>query len=214
MQFSVNGVEQEFIELATFRRAHNLPDEFGLSLFDPKDYTNLGMIDHIGAEALNELKQIMLGNLPERLSLSHYQTFLEQYQLLFRVWLYEANAQIGLRQVELDFAEAGFADVNQVWMYELIRARAAQTEMPSFAKVYAQWVGNSIQLSGNHFCYRHRDQEWDIQIIHSVYGRIGLYICIEGKEFFVYDTIYACPAEGFMTQILTQISEHLTKVLL
>ena len=215
MQFTVDGIEQEFIELSTFRQEQNLPDDFSLAMFDPKDYTDLGIIDHIGAEALNELREIMIENLPEQLTLSEYRTFLEQYQFLFRVRLHEANAQIGLRQAELDFAESGFADVNQLWMYALIRTRTTQAESPSFMNVYHQWFNDSIHLSGNHFTYTHEGQVWHIQVVHSVYGRIGLYIQTEDAEdyVYVYDPVYACPAEGFMTQLLTQVSEHLAKVL-
>jgi hypothetical protein len=50
MKLLIDGISHTFMPIRAFRTAHNLPPEFGVALFEPKDYTGLGSINRAGAE--------------------------------------------------------------------------------------------------------------------------------------------------------------------
>ena len=96
------------LDLADFRQTYQLPPEFGITLFEHKDYTGLGRVDHSGT-ALNELRTAIIDAIPAKLPVNDLLNFLPRLANLFRVKLYEINERVGLRPVEVDFAgQTGF----------------------------------------------------------------------------------------------------------
>ena len=62
----------------------------------------------------------MLDALPATMPASGWLTFLPDYARLFESQLYAINAQVGLKEVEIEFAVAGLSDVCQALAYALL----------------------------------------------------------------------------------------------
>jgi hypothetical protein len=152
-QFLIEGQIRDFIPVKDFRAAHGLPPAFGVAWFEPKDYAGLGRIDHAGAE-LNAVRQTVLAAIPARMPLQGWMGFLPQLVALFERSLYDINAQVGLKDVEIEFAVAGFGDVCQALLYAMLRGNA------DFRQVYAEWLNSSIRLYGQPYDYEHEGQTW------------------------------------------------------
>src|SRR5262245_64156367 len=98
MLLTIDGQPREFTPIKDFRAAHDLPPEFGVALFEPKDYAGLGRIDRAGAE-LNGVRAALLDALPTQIKAPSWLSFLPDYARLFEAKLYEINAQVGLKDV-------------------------------------------------------------------------------------------------------------------
>jgi hypothetical protein len=206
MRLLIDGQAREFMPIQTFRAEHDLPPEFGVALFEPKDYTGLGRIDHAGAE-LNSVRQAVLDAIPAHLPLHGWIATMPQLQNLFRVKLYEINMQVGLRDVEIDFAAAGFGDVCQAVLYAMLRARNSRQSLPAFPQIYGEWLDSTTRVSQAIHPYTHQGQAWQVQIVTHAYGRAGLIVQADSSGvFYVQDAALGCPAEGFMAALLAEVA--------
>jgi hypothetical protein len=210
-QFSIEGQIRDFIPIKDFRAAHGLPPGFGVAYFEPKDYAGLGRIDSAGAE-LNAVRQAVLAAIPAQMPLQGWMGFLPQLVSLFQRSLYDINAQVGLKDVEIEFAVAGFGDVCQALLYAMLRARAAGMPMPDFRQVYADWLNSSIKLYGERYDYAHEGQTWRVTLLVHAYGRAGLIVETGDTTHYVYDPALACPAEGYMAALLAEVAARILAV--
>jgi hypothetical protein len=112
MQLNVDGVLQSFIDITAFRSQYHLPPDFGVTRFEGKDWDSVGRID-AGGQALNRLRVAVLDAVPARIPFERLSDTLRALGEVFRTQLESINDTIGLKQVEIDFASAGFDDVLQ-----------------------------------------------------------------------------------------------------
>jgi hypothetical protein len=208
MHLLINGHAREFVEVRAFRAAHGLPDDFGVALFEPKDYTGLGRIDRAGAE-LNTLRQAIVAAVPTQIALSALPTYLDDLGPLFLAQLHAINRQVGLLDVEIEFAYAGFQDMCQALLYALLHAQSTHSAPPSFEQVYTNWLNNTVRVSQNVHVYAHQSRTWRVQIVNNVYGRVGLMAHVGEDTYYVRESSLACPAEGFMHTLLSEVAERL-----
>ncbi len=109
VQFTIEGIRYDFMPIKDFRAIHQLPTTFNIALFESKDYTGLGRIDAAGA-ALNQLRTAVIAALPDKALPLSWLSALPEITHIFEAQLYQINDQIGLRDVEIEFAVAGFND--------------------------------------------------------------------------------------------------------
>jgi hypothetical protein len=208
MLFTINDIAYDFVPIKDFRAAYHLPQEFGVSLFGPKDYTGLGRIDRAGAE-LNALRERVLAAMPERMRAAEWLAFVPHFTRVFETQLYAINPRVGLRDVEVDFAVSGFSDGLQTYAYALARAHAAREPLPDFRRVYTEWLNGTLKVFAQVYPYPLDGQPCQVQIVAHAYGRIGLLIHAAGAVQAVYDPALACPAEGFMTALLAEVAARM-----
>jgi hypothetical protein len=217
IRLTIEGEARELTPIKLFRTAYDLPPEFGVAFFEPKDWTGLGRIDRAGAE-LNSVRSAMLDALPAQMAVRGWLAFLPDYVRLFESKLYEINPQVGLKDVEIEFAVAGLSDVLQAAAYELVIRHPQQGEgfklSPTdvtqfFRTVYTTWLDNSVRVFTETYTYAHRADTWQIQIFAHAYGRAGLIVRMSDAVHYVYDPALACPAEGFMAALLGEIIERM-----
>lgn len=210
MQLTIDGVARQLIPIKDFRAAHNLPPEFGVAHFEPKEYAGLGRIDRAGAE-LNTVRAAMLDALPPSMPARGWLTFLPEYARLFETKLYEINAAVGLKDVEIEFAVAGLSDVCQALAYALLRGDRGGVQEPKifFARIYGEWLDNSLKVFSQVYPYAHGDETWQVQIFAHAYGRAGLVVARPDATEYVYDPALGCPAEGFMSFLLGEIGARM-----
>jgi hypothetical protein len=204
---TLEGQEYPLIELSLFRASHGLPADFGLPLFEAKDYTGLGSLEGAGG-ALLHLREQVLAAIPAGLPLQSCLAQMRAWQGAFQTALEAINPQIGLRPPEVDFAAASFGDACTQMIYALLQAHLQQTPPPSFMAAYSAWLFQTLRLSATLHPYQHRGEAWHVQIISHAYGRAGLKIQTGGGDFYVLDGRLACPAEGFMVKLLREIYER------
>ncbi|MDQ7027859.1 MAG: hypothetical protein Q9P01_22270 [Anaerolineae bacterium] len=209
MRLIVDGQVQDFVALKIFRDVHHLPDTFGVALFEPKDFTGLATIDKGGSE-MNELRQGILDSIPEAFSLMDALTVADTLRAVFRNGMYGINDVIGLKVAEVEFAVASFGDVLRDWVYALIRCQSTQSAVPQFQQIYGDWLNASTRLSHHVHDYSHKSETWHINIINNAYGRVGLQVQRGAIADYVQDGMYACPAEGYMMTLLTEVTALLT----
>jgi hypothetical protein len=200
MRFTIDNTERELIPVKDFRQAHALPDSFSVALFEPKDFAGLAAIDKAGQE-MNSLRQGLLDMLPTNLTKMDLLSVSDGQREAFRAGLYSINEKIGLKPEEVEFAVSGFGDVLQNWAYALIRGKA------EFKALYYHWLNESIRVSQNLHEYSHQGQLWRVNILNHAYGRMGLKVQIGEDVYYLADSIYSCPAEGYMLGLLGDICE-------
>ena len=207
MQFTIEGIPYDFIPIKAFRADHGLPNTFDITLFESKDYVGLGRIDAAGA-ALNQLRAAIMAALPKQLLPLNWLSVLPDLTHLFEAQLYQINDQVGLRDVEIEFAVAGFSDALQAYAYAMAYAHSTHTPLPDFQTVYTEWLNGTIKVFAQKHSYLLDDDPCTIQVIAHAYGRIGLLIRAS-STYAVYDPLLACPAEGFMTTLLAEVATHM-----
>jgi len=208
MKLTIDGISHTFTPIRAFRAAHNLPPEFGVSLFEPKDYAGLGSIDRAGAE-LNAVRAAVLTAVPAPPAPHLLLPTVSGLTELFRGQLYAINHAVGLQEVEIEFAVAGFADVTQGYAYALVRARLPGGEPADFDKVYQNWFESSARVAGTVHEYRHDGRTWQVQVVSHAYGRGGLLATCDNATYDVMDTALACPAEGYTAALLREVCGRL-----
>jgi hypothetical protein len=207
VRLTIEGISYDFMPIKDFRAIHHLPTTFNIALFESKDYAGLGRIDSAGA-ALNQLRTTVMEALPAKVMPLSWLSILPEITRLFEAQLYQINHQIGLRDVEIEFAVAGFHDALQAYAYDFVYAVSTHTSLPDFQAVYGEWLNGTVKAFAEEHSYIVGDQACTIQVIAHAYGRIGLLIHA-GETYAIYDPALACPAEGFMTQMLLEVAAHM-----
>jgi hypothetical protein len=191
------------VPLAQFRAAHGLPSDFGVALFEPKDRAGLGSLDGAGA-ALTGVRARVTAQ-AAALALHDPRAWAldgaDRAAALFRAALEDANAAIGLRPSEIDYAVAGFHAVVSAYVFAWLRAG----ERPDFTAVYADWLAGTWRASALAHPYDHAGERWTIHILNNAYGRVGLRVKRPSETTFVRDEALACPASGFMAALLAEV---------
>jgi hypothetical protein len=200
MRLIIENAERQLIPIKDFRQAHALPESFSVAHFEPKDFAGLAAIDKAGQE-MNSLRQGLLDMLPASLNKMALLSVSDGQREAFRAGLYSINEKIGLKPEEVEFAVSGFGDVLQNWAYALIRGNA------DFRAIYTQWLNDSVRVSQNVHEYAQQGQIWRVNILNHAYGRMGLKVQIGDAVYYLTDSIYSCPAEGYMLGLLGDICE-------
>src|SRR5690348_1722804 len=151
MHLIIDNAEREIILIKDFRHAHALPENFGVALFEPKDFAGLGALEQAGHD-MNDLRQGLLDLLPLSISKMDLLELVEGQQASIRAGLYSINDKIGLKPEEVEFAAAGFGDMLRTWVYALF---AKKTD---FKAIYHQWLSDSIRVSQDVHHYSHNGQ--------------------------------------------------------
>jgi len=208
----LDGAVQTLIPITTFRQTHHLPDTFTIAHFEPKDTTALGTVDMAG-QALNQLKHNMLTCLPDSINVMNLQSEYEQLKEAFRTELVAINDIIGLDEAQIDFAVNGFGDVLQRDAFALLHHHLTKStdERPNFANIYSDWLNESVHISPTTYTYTPDDEMWTLHTIHMIYGRVGLRITMPDDVVYVADMTHACPADGYMGQLLIQLAQQVRK---
>lgn len=209
MQLTVDGVSQVFIDIAAFRSQYHLPPDFGVTCFEGKDWASVGRIGNSG-QMLNRMRAAVLDAVPAHIPFERLADVLHSLGDVFRAQLESINDSIGLKQVEIDFACAGFDDVLQSAHYAWVRARIAKSLPPTFEALYQEWLDSSARLSSQVHEYQYGEAVWHVRVVNTVYGRAGIAISLDdGRTVYVHDSVLACPAEGFMVHLLKQTYEKI-----
>ncbi|MCU0499519.1 MAG: hypothetical protein MUF87_19390 [Anaerolineae bacterium] len=207
MKITLNGNTYPLIEIQAFREQFALGPDFGIAHFESKDFTGLARIDSSNG-ALNELRHTVYQAIPVTIALSDLMDFLSRLSHLFRVKLYEVNTSIQLKPVEIDFAAAGFEDVCQALGYALILAVTTRSKF-DFATVYQTWLDGTTRVASTSYPYMIGSNTWQIQVLNTAYGRIGLRVQTDEAVYYVRDAVYGCPAEGFMATLLAGVATRI-----
>ncbi len=211
MQLTLNGQLYRFTPLKKFRTQLNLPPEFGVALFEPKNRPNLGSIEGAGPQ-LAAIRAQVLAAAPHRLNISQLMPAAKDIARAFHLALLRENATIGLHPPEVDFAAAGFSDVLHAVAYRLVQAQHTGTPL-NFDAVYQDWLDDSVRVSAATYHYANHGQVLSVRIVNNIYGRVGLTVTTGGQTYYVQDTSQACPAASFMDDLCREVSKKLSAAL-
>lgn len=206
MRWQINGTTYMPQPISAFRRAHALPKTFGVAHFQPKDFDGLASIEGAG-NALLDMRNTLLDGLPAHVPIPSLLPLCNALTHAFEQALLAINAQVGLRDVELGFAVAGFSDFLQAWGFAVWQAHAQGNTTPDSASVYAAWLEASVRLEQTPFAYEHAGEVWQVWVVHDLYGRAGLLIQAGNVWHAVADVAYSCPANAYMEGLLCDIAE-------
>ncbi len=120
MQLTINDRPQTFIPLHTFRSQWNLSAEFQVDYFEPKNWEGLGSMKG-ASDGLEKMKQAVLATIPDAVTSLNILSAVDVLTTVFRYQMEMANKQMGLRHHDVGFAVAGFEDVIQNVVYDLLR---------------------------------------------------------------------------------------------
>ena len=219
MQLLIEQQYQTLIPMPNFREQWGLPQEFGVALFEPKAWSDLGSIEGAGRE-LALVRQRVAQAVPAPPRPADLIAVVETLTRYFEQELEAVNVQIGLRAVEIDFAVAGFQDVLQAAAYQLIqlvqlyRAEPGQiAEQFDFSAVYQSWLDDSVRISTTIHLYRQGETEFKVRVLNNIYGRVGLAIEAAGEIYYVLDMGLACPAASYMRGLCGEVAQRLCQIL-
>ncbi len=212
MQLIIDSTMRDFVPIKAFRQAHQLPETFGVATFEPKDYTGLAQIDTAGND-MKDVRDAVLKAIPAHLTLPDLLEFVHTLTQLFRTQIYAINDHVNLKDVEIDFAVAGFSDVCQAYLYDRIRAHSGKTTPQSFSAFYGTWLNDSVRVSQQTHIYTHENAVWSVYVINHAYGRVGLRVHINETTHYIADSTLACPAEGYMFTLLKEVCNTLDEAL-
>jgi hypothetical protein len=215
MRLEIDGEWHDLVPLAAFRTRFQLPQNFGIALFEPKDYTGLGCLSHAG-DALQRLQHETLTSISSNLQWIDLFQVLNLAQQAFETALVAVNPSVGLRPVEIDFAVSGFDDLCQRFSYELIRLNALHLpisdDLPQ--TIYHDWLNSSVRVSSQKHIYSHQGMVWQLQILNTIYGRVGFRVQLPDDEMvYVHDSLYTCPADDFMLRLFMQLTKKVIEAL-
>jgi hypothetical protein len=212
MQLWIDGEVREFVPVQQFREEQGLSHHFGITLFYQKDFTGKGNVQGAGA-VLNELRKEIIASIPNGSPTQGWLTFSLELQLLFHRKLREINPQVGLQQSEIEYAVAGFGEVTQMYIQSMLRARMTGKEAPTFDHLYERWQYQSALTSNYYLPYHHNAETWRVYLVKYIYGLVGFKVETERDTYYVQDTALACPAEGFMTAMLRDVTEKIDQAM-
>lgn len=209
----LNHQTYPLIPLPTFIARWCLPVEFCVAYFEPKEPSGLGKLAGAGP-ALALVKERLLQAVPEVLTLDNLMTYAEGLGHVFEHELTAANAQIGLRPPEIEFAVAGFEDILRSVVYKLIQLRhlyrhdIKQIEQTfDFSAIYQDWLDDSTRLSGVTHTYPHASTQFEVKVLYNVYGRVGLAVTVQAETHYIYDPALGCPAANYMMTLGEAVAE-------
>ena len=208
MILPVDGALQTFAPLASFRAAHGLPPDFGVGTFQPKPWEGLGSLEQAGAH-LRPLHERTVAAVPASVPATDWLYRLSGVVEVFEAELRAANVNIGLREEEIAFAVNGFSHMCTALAYALARAHLTAGAQPTFDAVYRQWLHDSVTVGSTEYEYTHHGQLWRVQVISHIYGRVGLVVHAPTETHYLMDKSLACPAEGFMHNLLRAVAERI-----
>ena len=204
MYVLIDGQRYPLTPIRAFRAAYDLPPEFSVAYFQPKSYDGLGSIEGAGA-ALNSVRDATIAAIPAVIKPSALLGLIPDLQTFFINQLYAINPQVQLKDVEIEFAAAGFGNVVSAFAYALLRSHLSGDPAPDFDVVYQAWLDSSTRIASNVIEYTHADQVWGIQVLADAYGRLGLLVALPDQTVVVHDAVLACPAAGFMAGLLREV---------
>ncbi len=215
MQLTIEGQPRNFMPVQTFRDRWNLPGEFGVDFFEPKEWDGLGSMKGAG-EALSGMRDELIDAVPQAITPQNALSTVDLLAHTFRAQLKIANKQIGLRFHEVGFAVAGFQDVIRNVIYQLLRlnhtyqgAPALINENFDYDSAYQSWLEASVRLSFTVHTYHHDNYPMNIRIVNHIYGRVGLEVRVADDVYFVLDKSLACPGETFMWELCRDVAQTL-----
>ncbi|MCB0225481.1 MAG: hypothetical protein KDI02_17465 [Anaerolineae bacterium] len=218
MQLTLNGQKHPFTPIQTFRKKWTLPDDFTLAAFEPKDWT-VGSMDGAGQSLLN-MKQAVVDAVPAQLSWSTLPATAGQITDFFRRQLALVNQTVGLQDIEVDFAVAGFGDVLAAVVYDLIRLKQIyQGDMAQicqkfdFSAVYQRWLDDSVRVSAATHTYLYAGRQFTLRTVYNAYGRVGLEVLTPHGLEYVDDGSLACPAANYMRDLSRDVAAALLNAL-
>lgn len=210
MKLEINGELCHLLPIREFRIRNLLSPEFGINAFLPKDYTGLGRIDEAKAE-LQLVHAAVVAAVPKQLPPSWMGLTLE-LQAVFQVHLTVYNYRIGLKRSEIEYAVLGFGEVVQSFVMGLINGWMYRQPIPTFEDIYSDWLNRTTQLSQRVFDYPHQGINWEVRLIKHAYGVMGLAVDTGENTFYVHDAERKCPAEGFMFNLLKEVTGKINAI--
>ncbi|GAB4514582.1 MAG: hypothetical protein OHK0046_16880 [Anaerolineae bacterium] len=206
MKMSITS--HKWVPISFFRQQYALPDDFSVAMFAPRNYTPPGSIDRAGS-ALNMVHYAMLDAIPGERPSQGWLAFGLELQRYFTRLLWRINPLVCLRASEIEFAAAGFGEVLQAYLYEVQKTQMRGYPLPDFFTIYSHWLEEAVVFSARKYPYTHQGATWQVQLIQTRFGVGGLRVEMPDEEVFVRDTVYVCPAEGFMGRLLSACAQRI-----
>lgn len=208
--FFIYGKARALTPIADFRAAHGLPQAFGVMLFEPSDTVPSALLPGAHA-ALDGVTQGVLGLLALPPKDNTLNTWLKTARVLadfLQFRLKQVNHTVGLPDADIDFTVGVFREVCESAVWAMFRADAG--DMPTAELIYGEWLRDSVRVSPTVHVYDYAGERWGVQVISTVYGRVGLVARLPGGVEVVSDPAYAHPAQAFIEALLDSV---LTKIL-
>lgn len=210
MQLLIDRERREFLPIATFRAAYNLPYTFGISHFEPADRPRSGWGGDAEAE-LAEVQQAVLDAMPAQLPVWGWSMALPPLVTLFQNKLDAAAPLLDMSSREVAFAVNTFSELCQKYLHAVIRARVTGQPFPVFGDVYTAWLESTVEIGGAVHPYVHQGGVWAVQVVSHAYGKAGLVVWTDTDTYYIEDNAQRCPAQPFMEALLTAVAGRIAR---
>lgn len=202
LTITLNGELKRLASLADFRAEHQLPDVFGVAFFEPEgiEYHPIWSRQAV----LQAVGEVLHTAVPHTIPLAQLNQLPQMLALIFQNEIITRGTDGDLLRDDVEQVATDLQNILEPAAYKLIElyyqngqdktAVAEKFDMPA---IYQEVLDSTVQLSYKAEGYPARP-EWEIDVIYSVYGPIGLQVNTAVDTHALEDRTLAFPALDFI----------------
>lgn len=214
LQITFHGRVQQLVPLEEFRTAHNLPNTFDITLFEPTGITYHPVWSQ--KTMLANLHEHLYTVVPEKIPLPQLNQIPHMLALIFQNEMITRGADAGLEVDDVEQVATDLQNILETAAYKLLelfyqqgQSYTAVGQQFDNTAVYQEVLDSTVHLGTTEHTYQHHDQTWTIHVIHTVYGPLGLHITspTTPDPHLVADRTLAFPALDFIASTGLALSQ-------
>ncbi len=206
LRLTFAGQPRPLVSLETFRAAHDLPETFGVALFESEAETIAYHPIWSRQAILQALHEVLTTAVPHRIPLPQLTQLPQMLALLFQNELIIRGGDTELLRDDVEQVGTDLQNILEPAAYKLIELyyqngqdNTAVAEKFDMLAIYQEVLDSTVQLSTAVYEYPHQGEMWQVHLIYTVYGTLGLHITTAvDTHHYVADPIHAFPAHHFL----------------
>ncbi len=199
---TLDGVWQPLGSLAAFRAAQGLPEDFGMAFFEPEGLVYHGVWREVAV--LERVRERLSTAVPHRLTLAQLPQMPQTLAQLFQNELIIQGSDFALMLDDVQQVATDLQNFLEPAAYKLVELYYQQGHAPTavgklfdMGAIYQAVLDSTVQLD-TAVSYQHHHESWDIHLIYTIYGPIGLQIQTPTTRYYLQDRTRAFPALDFL----------------
>ena len=200
------GQPRPLVAVETFRATHDLPERFGVALFE-SEAEKIAYHPIWSRQAiLQALHEVLTTAVPAHIPLPQLNQLPQMLALIFQNELISRGGDTELLRDDVEQVATDLQNILEPAAYKLIELyyqnkqdKTVVAEKFDMLAIYQEVLDSTVQLSTAVFDYPHQDEMWQVQLIYTVYGTLGLHITTAvDTHHYVADLAHAFPAHQFL----------------
>lgn len=216
MQLTIDGRLHTLTPLSTFQAQHGLAESFGTVTFEPDTIP----YNPFWAEkaALHSLGQRVLQVVPNEIQLDELNQIPQQMALVLQAEIIAAAAASDVTLDDIELTVTDWRNAVESAVYKLIELSyrnkhnlAAVQEQFDMDAVYQEFIDSTVRVEADSHSYGPQGEPWDVRVIYTQFGAVGLAITTAAGTEYVADGRQAFPAAAFIKQLALDVGRAIAQ---